>query len=250
MPDAAVAAALLPGPLAWLACAAAMVLGAAVQRLTGAGFGMVASPILAMVAPGWLPATVLLVGLVVGAGAMAADFGAVRRRDLPPGFAGRALGAAIAAWIAAAVVGTAALPLVIGGVVLLAVALTLAGLKLPITPPSLFGAGVTAGIMGTLTGVGAPPMAILYADVEARRSAATQNTFFGFGMAVSIPALALAGLIGWRHLALAATLLPLVPLTFIAVRPMAARTARGTLRPWALGLASLAALTLIARTLS
>ncbi|KIT18010.1 TSUP family transporter [Jannaschia aquimarina] len=241
---------LLPELAAWLICALAVVTGAAVQRLTGAGFGMVAAPILALVAPDWLPATVLLVGVVVGVGAAAADWRAVDARDLPPGMAGRVIGAVLAAWIATNVVGTPALPMVVGLLVLLAVALSLAGFSVPIRRRTLFAAGSVAGIMGTLTGIGAPPMAILYSNVEARRSAATQNVFFGFGMVVSIGALAFAGLVGLRHLAFAATLIPLVPLTFHLVRPFAARLHAGSIRPWALGLATVASLVLIGRSLA
>lgn len=241
---------LLPALPAWLACAGAVVLGCVIQRLSGAGYGMVASPVMALAAPDWLPGTVLLVGLAVGAGAVLADRSAIRGADLPPGFAGRTLGAVIAAAVATAVVGTPALPLVIGSIVLVAVGLSLAGLTLPITAPTLFGAGTVAGVMGTLTGIGAPPMAILYSTVEARRSAATQNAFFGFGMAVSIGSLAVAGLIGLRHLAFAASLLPLVPLTLWAVRPLAGRVAKRSIRPWALGIAGTAAVVLIARSLA
>lgn len=226
-----------------------MVLGTVVQRLAGQGFGMVAAPMLALLAPSYLPGTVLLVGLCVGAGSFMADRSAVVLRDLPPGFTGRALGAAIAAWIAARVVGTPALPLVTGLLVWLAVGLTLLGLRLPVTPPTLFGAGTMAGVMGTLTGIGAPPMAIVYANVETRRSVATQNVFFAFGMAVSIAALLLAGVIGLRHLVFAVTLAPAVPVTLWAVRPLAGRVAKRAIRPWALGLASIAAGVLIFRSL-
>ena len=241
---------MIPDPTAWLACAAAVVVGCALQRLSGAGFGLMASPVMAMVAPDWMPATVLLLGAAVGLGSAAQGWDAVARRDLPPGMAGRTLGAVIAALAATAVVGTDALPLVVGGVVLLGVALSVAGLRLPITRATLFGAGTTAGVMGTLTGIGAPPMALLYANTEARRSAATQNAFFGFGMVVSLAALTVAGLVGLRHLLFAATLAPLVPLTLWASRPFAARVEKGAIRPWALGLATLAATVLIVRTVA
>ncbi|SFI99067.1 sulfite exporter TauE/SafE family protein [Jannaschia pohangensis] len=240
---------LLPTVAVWLPCLLAVILGTAIQRLAGQGFGMVASPMLALVAPAYLPGSVLLVGLLVGAGSFLADRSAVVGRDLPPGFAGRALGAVLAAWVATRVVGTPALPLVIGGIVWVAVLLSLAGLRLPIRDGTLFGAGTVAGIMGTLTGIGAPPMAILYANTEARRSAATQNVFFAFGMAVSITALAVAGVIGTRHVVFAATLAPAVPLTLWAVRPFAARVGRRSIRPWALGLAATAASVLIVRSL-
>ncbi|MCK0167588.1 TSUP family transporter [Jannaschia sp. S6380] len=239
----------LPGLGPWLVCLAAVILGTAIQRLTGQGYGMVAAPVVALAAPKYLPGSVLLVGLCVGAGAFWANRSAVVVQDLPWGFAGRAFGAAIAAWIAARVVGTPALPLVIGIVVWIAVLLSVAGPALPIRGRTLFAAGTTAGIMGTLTGIGAPPMALLYASVEARRSAATQNVFFAFGMTVSIGALAFVGLIGARHVIFAAALAPSVPLTIWAVRPLAVRVARRSIRPVALGLAAVAATVLILRGL-
>lgn len=208
---------------------------------------MIASPVLALVAPDWLPATILLVGFAVGAGSIASDFRAVVPKDLPPGFAGRLLGAIIAAWIATEVVGKPILPLIVGGMVWFAVLLSIAGLRLPIMAPTLFGSGTVAGVMGTLTGIGAPPMAILYANVEARRSAATQNAFFAFGMVVSIGALIAVGLVGLRHIALAASLVLLVPPTLWLLRPVAERIGGRSVRPVALSLAALAATVLILR---
>ena len=239
---------LLPALGPWFVCAVAVVLGTTLQRLSGAGYGMIVAPIMTLAAPQWVPGTVLLIGLVVGLGSILGARDAIVREDLPPGFFGRLLGAVVAASIASMVVGSAALPLVVGCIVLFAVALNLVGLRMRITPASLAGAGFTAGIMGTLSGIGAPPMAILYATVDARRSAATQNAFFGFGMAVSIIALAVVGLIRWPQLAFAASLAPLVPLSLWIARPLATRVERGSIRPWALGLSTISAVILLANS--
>ncbi|MFQ6550312.1 TSUP family transporter [Aestuariibius sp. 2305UL40-4] len=161
-------ATLLPELTPWLVCAVTVFLGTVVQRLSGAGYGMFAAPVMALVAPEWLPGTVVLVGFLIGAGSLLNARDAVQWRDLPPGFAGRILGASIAAYIAAAVVGTDALAIIVGFAVLFAVALTVLGLTVPISGGSLFVAGGVGGVMGTLTGIGAPPMAILYANVETR----------------------------------------------------------------------------------
>jgi len=240
---------LLPEPGAWLACACALLLGATLQRLSGAGYGMIVAPIMTLVAPGWVPGTILLLGLVVGIGSIMSVRGAIVKSDLPAGFAGRALGGFVAASFASIVVGSKALPIVVACIVLLAVVLSVAGLRMAINNTSLFGAGFTAGIMGTLTGIGAPPMAILYSTVETRRSAATQNAFFGFGMVVSITALALAGLIRAPQIAFALSLAPLVPLCLLMVRPLTTKVERGSIRPWALGLATVSALILLVNSI-
>lgn len=174
---------------------------------------------------------------------------AVQWRDLPPGFGGRILGAAIAAYIAAAVVGTNALAIIVAGVVLFAVALTLLGLTFPISGRSLFVAGGISGVMGTLTGIGAPPMAILYANVETRRVAATQNAFYGFGTMVAIIALTMAGVLNPPQLAFAASLAPMVPVALLVSRSLTQRFERGAIRPWALGMATVSAVVLLLRSI-
>lgn len=240
---------LLPELGPWLVCAVTVFFGTLVQRLSGAGYGMFAAPVMAFVAPDWLPGTVVLVGFLIGSGALLNTRDSVQWSDLPAGFAGRILGAGTAAYIATAVVGTDVLAIIVGLVVIFAVGLTILGLTFPISNRSLFAAGGVSGVMGTLTGVGAPPMAILYANVETRRAAATQNAFYGFGTLAAIVALSVAGVLTLPQLAFAASLAPLVPLALWASRPLATRFERGAIRPWALGLATLSALSLLARSL-
>jgi uncharacterized membrane protein YfcA len=237
------------GPGALVVAAFAVFLGTLLQRLAGQGFGMVAAPLVAIVAPEYLPATLLLIGIVVGFSASAIDFSAVAKAELPAGFAGRALGAVVAAWVAARLADTAVFGVVVAGVVYLGIALSLLGLRVAIAPLSLFLAGLAAGVMGTLTAIGAPPMALLYQHEEQRRSAAMQNTFFAWGMVVSITALAVAGLVGLRHLALALLLVPAALLALWLSAPVARRVARARIRPWALGLAGAAATTLLVKVL-
>ncbi|MEM6889911.1 MAG: sulfite exporter TauE/SafE family protein [Pseudomonadota bacterium] len=241
-------ATLLPDLAPWLVCATAVFLGTVVQRLSGAGYGMFAAPAMALVAPEWLPGTVLLVGFMIGVGSLLNSRDAVEWRELPPALIGRVVGAAIAAYIAAAVVGTDALAIIVGCVVLFAVALTILGLSVPVSGRSLFVAGGLSGVMGTLTGIGAPPMAILYANVETRRAAATQNAFYGFGTLIAILALFIAEVLSFPQLAFAVSLAPIVPVALWVSRPLATRFERGVIRPWALGIATASALVLLARS--
>lgn len=241
---------LLPAGPALVACFAAVFLGTMLQRLAGQGFGMIAAPVVALVAPEFLPTAVLLVGVTVGLTSAAFDIRAVNLRDLPAGFAGRTLGAVIAALIAARLAGqTELLAGIVAVVVYLGIVLSLIGVRVAIAPVPLFLAGTTAGVMGTLTAIGAPPMALLYQHVEQKRSAATQNAFFFFGMVVSLLALWSQGLVAARHLALAAALLPAVPLGIATSQPLARRVARRSIRPYALGLAGCAASVLLFKTI-
>lgn len=230
--------------------AAAIFLGTVVQRLAGQAYGMIASPVVALAAPDHLPAMVLILGAVVGAGALSMDLSAVNWREAGPGFAGRAAGAFAGAALAAALTDKAGFGVVVALIVLLAVALSFSGLRVAIRPWTLAAAGLTAGIMGTITAIGAPPMALLYANETAKRSRAMQNLFFVWGMVWSIGALALAGLIARENLILAAALLPAAGAALLAARPAARLLEGRPIRPAALALATLAACAILARSLS
>ncbi len=233
---------------AFLAVAAAIFAGVVVQRLAGQAYGMIAAPVAALLAPDRMPAAILLLGIVVGAGAVRADLSAVNWREARWGFLGRALGAFAGAALAAHLADRGGFGLAVALLVLLAVGLSLSGLRLPIRSATLVAAGLASGIMGTMTAIGAPPMALLYAHEPARRARAMQNLFFLWGMLWSIGALALAGLVGAKHLGLVAALLPFALLGLVAAGPAARLLADRPIRPVALGLASLAALAILWRS--
>lgn len=242
---------LLPvlSPAAWAICLAAVTLAAALQRITGQGFGMVAAPLIALVAPQMLPAALLVLGMVVGWRAVRADLSAVTVRELPAGMTGRALGAVVAALIAGPLVASGGLGIAVALIVLVAVGLSLAGLRVAITQATLFSAGLAAGVMGTLTAIGAPPMALLYQHEDRARSVAMQNTFFLFGMAVSVAALFWQGLIDPEQVTFALLIAPGVAGGLRLAAPLGALAGRLPARAITLALATGSAVVLLVRSL-
>ena len=234
---------------ALITCFCGVTLGSAVQRLAGQGFGLISAPIVALVAPQMLPAALLLLGFASGLGSSALDLKHVNPKELPWGFSGRALGAVLAASLAASLPGFEEIAVLVAIIVLLAVCLSLSGLSLPIRRGTLFGAGLLAGLMGTLTAIGAPPMAMLYQREEAMRSRAMQSTFFFFGMIVSIAALVWKGLVTFDHLKFAAVLLPAIILGLLISQPIARYFSRDMVRPVALAFSTLAAIILLIKAL-
>lgn len=233
----------------WCACFGAVFLSSGIQRLSGQAFGIVAAPLIALVAPQFLPAGLLLLGITVGLTSTAVDFSALTRAEIIPGFFGRALGAVIAAMVAASITNVNLIAGLTGIAVLIGIVLSLSGLRVTIKPITLVTAGIVAGLMGTITAVGAPPMALLYQYEPAKRARAMQNAFFFWGMCASVLALAWQGLITTKHLIFAGSLLPAIALGLAVSMPLAGRMERHTLRPYALGLSAIAATTLIARLL-
>ena len=233
--------------VAFAALAAAIFAATLTQRLSGQGLGMVGAPAVAIIAPDHLPSTLLILGLLIGAGAISLDIGAINWREARPGMIGRAFGGFIGAGIAALVVDPDLFAVIVAVIILIAIALTLSGLKVAITPVSLSIAGATAGVMGTLTAVGAPPMAILYSGEEAKRSRAMQNLFFLWGMLWSLGSLTALGLVDRGDLMLAAALAPAAVLALIVSRPVARLMDGRSIKPFALGASGIGALTLLWR---
>ncbi|MFE3837287.1 TSUP family transporter [Pseudogemmobacter sonorensis] len=190
-------------------------LAGTVQGSTGFGFNMLAAPVLAVLDPAFVPGPMLVMASAVCVGGALAERQNVNRSDLGFALAGRLIAAAAAALVVG-LLSPQAFSGLFGLAVLLAVALSLAGWKIVTRPSTLFGAGLVSGFMGTLTSIGAPPMAIVYQNAEPARMRATLNAYFLFGGLISIAALLLAGRFGWRDLALGGAMMPFALAGFLA----------------------------------
>lgn len=197
-----------------IAAAVALILAGAVQGSTGFGFNMLAAPMLAIIDPAFVPGPMLAMAIAVSAGGTVREWSDVNRQDLAFSLTGRLLAAGAAAFCLQ-LLSPDAFAAVFGFGVLFAVALSLAGLRIETTRSSLFLAGVLSGFMGTLTSIGAPPMAMVYQDAGGARMRATLNAFFVVGGIISIGALFVVGSFGLSDLLLAATMLPFAFLGFL-----------------------------------
>lgn len=243
------AAGLLDAP--WLLAPALVVIvfASVVQFGLGLGFGLVAAPLLALLDPRLVPAPTLWLGLATATLAAVRERGAIVWGEVLTGVPGRAAGVGLAALLLAALPDRQSFALVFGGLVGLAVALSAAGLSMPFTRAGLLAMSVVSGLMGTITSVGAPPLAILYQGRPAATARPTLSAFFAIGCALSLGGLWAAGWTGWRDLALAALLAPGMLAGLWLSRRLAGRLDR-RFRPALLGLAGAAAVLLVARGLA
>jgi uncharacterized membrane protein YfcA len=231
----------------WAACSAAVMAGVLTQRATGGAFGMVVAPLVALIAPQHMPAGVLLIGLPVTLAATPRDLGAIAVRELVPAVGGRAAGAFLAALVVALAPDPSAVAVLVALAVLTGVALSLSGLHVAISTPSLIGAGALSGLTGTLTSVGAPPMQMLYQHAAPGHARATLNAFFLIGIALSLAALAARDQIGRTDFAFAASMAPAAAVGFALARPAMRALAGRSVRPLILGLATLASVMILLR---
>jgi hypothetical protein len=197
------------GPTGLAAAAAIVFLGALIQGSIGLGFGLFASPLLALIEPRLIPALVLTLGTAVAILPAWRGRRNIVVRELAITLFGRVIGATAAgAALAMLVLDTRKLSLAFGIVVLLAVILSLTRLRVALTDVSLFIASIASGLMGTFTGIGAPPIGIVYQREAPAKIRATLNAFFGLGAGISFVVLTAYGVLGTGHFVVAAAVSP------------------------------------------
>jgi uncharacterized membrane protein YfcA len=133
--------------------------------------------------------------------------------------------------------------------VIVAVVLTGTGWTVVKRPSTLFGAGVLSGFMGTVSGIGGPPVALLYQHESGPTLRATLPRYFLAGGAITIVTLATVGKLGREELLQAVVLVPGMLIGLIASPWLAGHVDRRTARPFVLSLSTVAAVTVLLKGL-
>src|SRR5262249_15446354 len=133
--------------------------------------------------------------------------------------------------------------------VIVAVALTGLGLDVVKRPSTLFGAGVLSGFMGTVSGIGGPPVALLYQHDSGPTLRATLPRYFLVGGAITMVTLVAVGKLGGSELLQALVLVPGMLVGLAGSSWLAGHVDRRTARPFVLVLSSLAAVSVLLKEL-
>jgi len=226
-------------PLQIAAVIAAVFLGATVQGSIGFGMNLVAVPVVAIIDPTALPATLVLAGLPISALMVLREHHAVDRRGVGWIVVGRVPGTLLGAW-AVTVASRPMLSVLLGSSVLAAVAMTARARPISITASTSAAAGFVSGTMATAAAIGGPPLALLYQHRDGRTMRSTLAATFLFGTSFSITALAVAGAVAWRHVWIAMALTPGIACGLALSTRLAAKVDTTWLRPAVLTFATLA----------
>jgi len=181
--------------------------GCTIQGVLGFGAGLFSVPILALVAPEFVPGPVLMLNPVLCALFAWREHGAIDRKVLRWALVGRVPGVLLGVWALTAV-SEDGLGLLFGVLLLAGVGLKISGLHASPNPWTLMGAGGLSGFMGTSVAVGGPPIALVLDGSSGAEFRATLNAFFFIGTTISLAVLAMAGEFGTADLLLAFYLLP------------------------------------------
>jgi uncharacterized membrane protein YfcA len=187
--------------------ATGVVVAAFVQATTGVGFALIVAPIIGLFAPALLPVCLLILMLPLNAYVAWRERAALDRTGASWITLGRCVGTFGGLWILAALSANY-LNVLIGAVTVLAALATL------LLPPFQAGrssfaiAGLITGITETATGIGGPPLALVYQHHAAAVLRSTIALCFLVGQLISLAVLAIAGRTDAHQLTAALLLLP------------------------------------------
>lgn len=193
--------------------AVVIVTAAFLQGVGGVGFAMLAAPVAVLLAPEMVPGSLLVLGGSVSFLAALRERHEIVVPVVSWALVGRTIGTGLAA------VGMTQLPnewlgLLFGGFIFMAVILSASGLKVRASAANVCGLGVVSGMMGTLTSVGAPAVAIAMQSLKPVQLRPSLGSTLFIGSILSIGSLALAGLFTWKDLVLGLVLWPFMFLGF------------------------------------
>ena len=162
-----------------------VLIGAITQSAIGIGFGIPGCVILLFDAS-LIPTSIVLMGTFVAFSNAFLSFKQIIKKDLIYSLTGRVVGTLIAAPIIMITVGTKYFMFVFGFMLLFIVPLSFFKWNIQASIKNVSIAGLFSGFLGTLTGVGGPPMGIVYQNSNSSRVVPTLNMFFGFGALFSV----------------------------------------------------------------
>ena len=173
---------------------------------------------------------------------------ALERAEAPPLILGLTLGTFAGAAVLSLVDGRG-LGLMIGGIIVLAVAASLLTPPLRITRGRLLTGAFVGGATGVIAAMHGPPLIILYQRERPEKVRATMAGVFLFGCFLALGSLWLAGLLGWEQIWRGLVLLPGVALGYFVGRALGGRMSPAAVRYAMLTLAGTAGIVLLLRSL-
>lgn len=198
----------------------AVLVGTVVQGSVGFGLALVLVPVLALIRPEVLPATVLLLTMPMAVFMAASERHSVDVSGLIPILVGRFAGTLAGVGLLA-LVPAGCLSALFGGVVLAAVLVSVLSPRVRLRRRTKFVGGLASGAMGTAGGIGGPPLALVYQDRSGPEVRSTLAVAFAAGTTISLVALFLADRVGREHLSLTLQLLPALLFGLLFARWMA-----------------------------
>lgn len=194
-----------------LAAMAVIFVGSYVQSSIGFGLAIISAPVLFFIDPLYVPAPITISALTLSIANAAKHRHAVSFGELKFAIIGRVPGT-IAGGILLIWMDSRTLALFLGSSVIVAVMLSLSSVRFRASNGSMFSAGLLSGFMGTSSGIGGPPMALVMQHEGGDYIRANLAAFFIVSSTLSLIMLAAVGRFGMPEIL---SSLPLMPAALV-----------------------------------
>lgn len=223
-----------------------LVAGACLQGVAGYGIGTLSAPLVFLISPLFLPGPMIVNAVLLNVLMLVRNRASLSFRPVRYAIGGNVVGTILAGFTLL-LLSARGFDLAFGVLILLAVGLSVAGLKPGLSDRNSIIAGGASGYMGTITAVGGPPMGLIYQNEAGPRVRANLAAFFLFASLASVLVLIPTGLLGLRELKLVAVTFPGVLIGFWLSGFLVNRLPFNAMRPVILGIAALAGVAAIVR---
>lgn len=232
-------------PVELLAVTIVMSCGAVLQGSVGHGMALLVSPILLLIDPGYIPgplisAAFFLTILVLLREKKAIDFTGLKWATI-----GMILGVVIAT-ILISVISHELVSVLFGVSILLAVLMSLSGVKLNPTPLAVLIASVISGFMSIITTTSGPPLALVYQKSEGAQLRSVLGGVFIIGAIISVISLSLIGRFGLNEFVQSLALYPGILIGFLFSNKVLPYIDRGFIRPLVLTISAVSGVVILA----
>ena len=225
-----------------------VVFAAFLQSLIGLGYVLLVAPFLVLYNPNFVPVPMILCGLFLSLLMVWRDRKSIDFAGVKSAIVGRVFGNLIAVWLIT-VISQATFMLIFGALVVTAVILSATNIQFRPTTASVGIAGFFSGIMGTLAGLGGPPMGIVYQNEKGSVIRGTLAGYFILGTVLSLLFLGIAGRITINELKLFSYMVPGIALGFLLSKYAIRSVEHKHIRKAMLAVSFLAAIMVIVKTL-
>lgn len=237
----------LPLYLMLLACLVVMI-ASAVQTAIGFGLALIAVPLLLLIDTSMVPAPVVMMAFVQLIVSVYQYWHKIDWQMLKLAFVGRVPGTFVAMWMMS-YFGETGVKLFVGLAVLAAVIISLLKLSAEPNKRNHLVAGFFCGITGTTSGIGGPPIALLYQHKHGDFIRANLSGFFLVGSVISLVGMGMVGFVTVQSWIYALLFLPSTLFGVVLGRKLKAYLKPTFMRPAILSLCSASAVAVILTTI-
>lgn len=225
-----------------------VLVGSFVQASLGFGIAVVAAPFVVLLEPELMPASLLVLGLVLPLLQLLSGPRDVDRRLLGWALGGRLALTPVGAWLVH-VLPTRGIAVAVGLLVLVSTVLSIRTVETTARPSTALGAGAITGVSGTAASIGGPFLAIVLQHEDPVRIRSTLSAFFVVGSSASLLSLAVSGQVTREQMTTSAVWVPFVVAGMLLARPVQDRLPRTAMRHGVLALCAVSSVVVTGRAL-